>query len=91
MATIAKGAAGIAAGAAAIGLAARAAVKNTQRPHVLGVALPRGLSNGKINPKKLDVKKAAKQLGDIAERIEQTSDDVRLASAQVKRVTKRLS
>jgi hypothetical protein len=90
VATIAKVAGGVVAGAAAIGLAARAAVKKPQRPRVLGVTLPR-VDSGKINPKKLDVKKAAKQLGDLAERVEHASEDVRTTSAQVKRVTKRLS
>jgi hypothetical protein len=79
------------AGTAAAGLAARAAVKKAQRPRVLGVTLPRGLNNGKINLKKLDVKKTAKQLSNLAERVETASEDVRTTSAQVKRVSKRLS
>src|SRR5213079_1642979 len=83
VATIAKATGGVVAGAAAIGLAARAVVKKAQRPNVLGVTLPRGLDGGKINVKNLDVKKAAKQLGDLAERIEHASEDVRATSAQV--------
>jgi hypothetical protein len=89
--TIAKGAVGVVAGTAAVGLAAWAAVKKAQRPRVLGVPLPRGLTDGKINPKKLNVKTAAKHVSNLAERVEHTSEDVRATSAQVKRVTKRLS
>jgi aspartate aminotransferase-like enzyme len=96
VATVAKGAAGVAAGAAAIGFAAWTAAKKPRRPKVLGVTLPRGLSDGKINPKKLDMKKVdmkkvAKQVSDWAERVEKTSEDVRTTSGQVKRVSKRLS
>ena len=66
-------------------------MKKGQRPRVLGLPRPRDLINGKINPKDWDVKKAAKQLSDLAERVEHTSENVRTTSAQVKRVTKRLS
>lgn len=40
---------------------------------------------------KLDLKKVVKQIGEAAERVEQTSESVRNASAQAKRATKKLS
>jgi hypothetical protein len=53
---------------------------------VLGVRLPR-----EVMPNNLDLKKLAKQVGDFAERLEHTSEDVRMASAQAKRMSKKLS
>ncbi|HYZ27490.1 MAG TPA: hypothetical protein VE570_00425 [Thermoleophilaceae bacterium] len=57
--------------------------------------MPRMTKPGKVDLKKVakqvDLKKVAKQVGDVAERVEQTSDDVRLVSAQAKRVTRRMS
>jgi hypothetical protein len=50
------------------------------------VRLPRQLS-----PSNLDLKKVAKQIGNFAERLEHTSEDVRMASAQAKRMSKKLS
>ena len=81
-----KGALGALAGTAAVGLAGRAAIKRARRPRVLGVRLPRDL-----RPGSLDLKKVAKQIGNVAERVEHTSEDVRVASAQAKRVSKKLS
>jgi hypothetical protein len=52
---------------------------------------PGKLKPGKLNPGKIDVKKVAKQISNVAERVEKTSEDVRVASAQAKRVTKNLS
>jgi hypothetical protein len=83
--TIARGAIGVVAGAAALGLAAAAAVKHARQPRVLGIRVPRALTPGKF-----DLKRVAKQIGDIAERVEHTSEDVRVASAQAKRVSKKL-
>ena len=40
---------------------------------------------------RIDLKKVAKQVGDVAERVEHVSEDVRVASAQAKRMTKNLS
>jgi hypothetical protein len=83
-----------AAGAAAVGLAGRAAVKRARRPRVLGVPIPRELVPGNFDAKKLarmDVKKVAKQVADVADRLERTSEDVRIASAQAKRIGKKLS
>ena len=91
---IAKGAAGAAAGAAAIGVVAVAVVKRARRPRVLGVPVPRSLNPGKLDLnglKNLDLKKVAKQIGNVAERLENTSEDVRMASAQAKRMSKKLS
>jgi hypothetical protein len=68
-------------GGAAVGLAGRAAVKRNRRPRVLGLKIPRGL----------DVKTIAKQVEHAADRLERTSEDVRLASAQAKRVSQKLS
>jgi hypothetical protein len=73
-------------GTAALGLAARAAIRRARRPRVLGVRLPR-----EIMPSNLDLKKLAKQVGDFAERLEHTSEDFRMASAQAKRMSKKLS
>jgi len=42
-------------------------------------------------PGNLNAKKLVKQIGDFAERVEHTSEDVRKASSQAKRVTKELS
>jgi hypothetical protein len=86
VATVAKAAVGALAGSAAVGVAAYAAVKKARRPRVLGMPMPRTVSPGKI-----DLKKVAKQVGNVAERVEKTSEDVRTASAQAKRVAKNLS
>ena len=83
---VAKGAVGALAGTAAIGLAGRAAIKRSRRPKVLGIKVPRGLQ-----PNHLDVKKLAKQATKLADQLERTSEDVRVASQQAKRVTKKLS
>ena len=82
--TVARAAAGAA--VAGVGLAAAAAVKRARRPRVLGVRVPRELS-----PRTFDVKKMAKRVGDVAERVERVSDDVRLASAQAKRAAKKVT
>jgi hypothetical protein len=42
-------------------------------------------------PGNFDLKKVAKQIGNLAERVEHTSEDVRMASAQAKRMSKKLS
>jgi hypothetical protein len=76
-------------GVAALGWAGREAIKSARRPKVLGVRLPRELSN--LDLKKLDLHKAAKQVGKLAEQLESTSEDVRMISAQAKRLSKKLS
>jgi hypothetical protein len=81
-------------GGAAVGLAGRAAVKRNRRPTVLGVKIPRGVvpRNLKLNvPRGLDVKAIAKQVEQAAERLERTSEDVRVASAQAKRISQKFS
>ena len=91
---IAKGALGVIVGGAAVGLAGRAAVKRNRRPTVLGVKIPRTMVARNIKlkmPRGLDVKTIAKQVEHAAERLERTSEDVRLASAQAKRVSQKLS
>jgi hypothetical protein len=82
--TVARAAAGAA--VAGVGLAAAAAVKRARSPRVLGVRVPRELS-----PRTFDVKKMAKRVVDVAERVERVSDDVRLASAQAKRAAKKVT
>jgi hypothetical protein len=91
---IAKGALAAMVGGAAVGLAGRAAAKRNRRPTVLGVKVPRGMAarNLKLkSPRDIDVKTIAKRVEHAADRLERTSEDVRLASAQAKRVSKRLS
>jgi hypothetical protein len=81
-------------GGAAVGLAGRAAVKRKRRPAVLGVKIPRGVlpRNFKLNvPRGLDVKAIATQVEHAADRLERTSEDARLASAQAKRISQKLS
>ena len=81
-------------GGAAVGLAGRAAVKRNRRPTVLGVKVPRGMASRNIKlqmPRGLDVKTIARQVEHAADRLERTSEDVRLASAQAKRVSQKLS
>jgi hypothetical protein len=68
-------------GVAALGWAGREAIKSRRRPKVLGVQLPR----------ELDTHKLAKQVGKVAEQLERTSDDVRMISAQAKRLSDRLA
>ncbi|MFL5841970.1 MAG: hypothetical protein ACJ77Z_16095 [Thermoleophilaceae bacterium] len=89
--TIAKGAIGALAGTAAIGLAGRAAVKRARQPRVLGVRVPRGLQPNSLDPRHLDMKKVAKQVAKVAERVERTSEGVRIASGQAKNVSRKLS
>lgn len=71
------------AGLAALGFSGRAIIKS-RRPRVLGVRLPRELAN-------LDTRQLAKRLSKLAGQIEHASEDVRLASAQTRRVVDRLS
>lgn len=81
-------------GGAAVGLAGRAAVKRNRRPTVLGVKIPRGMAARNIKlqmPRGLDVKTIARQVEHAADRVERTSEDIRLVSAQAKRVSRKLS
>lgn len=81
-------------GGAAVGLAGRAAVKRNRRPTVLGVKIPRGMAAPNIKlqmPRGLDVKTIARQVEHAADRVERTSEDIRLVSAQAKRVSRKLS
>jgi len=81
---VGRAALGAVAGGAAIGLAGRAAVKRVRKPRVLGIPLPRTM-------RKLDMKNVAKQIGNVAEQLETTGDDVRKVSAQAKKMSKALS
>ena len=94
--TIAKGLVGALAGAAAVGVAGRAAMKQrARRPKVLGMSPPRQLNTRKLDPRKVaqdvDLKKVIKQLGSVAEHVEAISEDVRILSAQAKRLSQKLS
>jgi len=91
MATVAKGALGALAGTAAAGLAGRAAIKRVRQPKLLGIKVPRGLTPHKLAPRNMNVKQLAKQVTKLADQLERTSEDVRVASQQTKRVTKKLS
>lgn len=92
LATVAKAAAGALVGTAAVGVAARAAVKRSRRqPRVLGMPMPRGLKPPKVKPGNVDLKKVARQVSNVAERVERTSGDVHTVSGQAKRVTRSLS
>jgi hypothetical protein len=58
------------------------------------VKVPRGVvpRNFKLNvPRGLDIKAIAMQVEQAADRLERTSEDVRLASAQAKRISQKLS
>jgi hypothetical protein len=81
---VGKAAVGAVAGGAALGLAGRAVIKKAQRPRVLGIPLPKGTRN-------LTMKKVAKQISDVAAQLETTSEDVRMVSAQTKKLSKSLS
>jgi hypothetical protein len=71
-------------GIAAIGFAGRSVMKSARRPRMLGVRLPRELAD-------LDTRQLAKRLSKLAAQVEHASEDVRLASAQTKRVADRLT
>jgi hypothetical protein len=85
----------------AAGVAGRRLVKRSRRPRVLGVAIPRDLKPHNVVPKKLvdakrlvsgiDLKQVVKQVGNAAEQIEARSEDVRMLSAQAKRLSRKLS
>jgi hypothetical protein len=70
------------AGAAALGIAVQTAARRARKPRVLG------------NPAKIasiDTKKLAKQVVKVADRVERVSEDVRVASAQAKRIASGMS
>jgi hypothetical protein len=77
----ARGAVAAVAGAALVALT----VRNRRKPRVLGLRLPRELT-----PSGFDARKVARRIERLAVRVEKTSDDVRLASAQARRVSHRL-
>ena len=77
---IPKDAIQMAVGVAALGWAAREIVKSRRRPELFGVKLPR----------ELDPHKLAKQVTRVADQLERTSEDVRIVSAQAKRLSQKL-
>jgi hypothetical protein len=87
--TAGRAALGAVAGGAALGFAGWTAIKRARRPRVLGVPLPRKAP--KVKAPTVNLKKMAKQIGDVAEQIEQTGDEVRRVSAQAKKVSRALS
>ena len=70
------------AGAALIALT----VKKGRKTRVLGLRIP-----PEFTPDGFDARKVARRIERLAERVEKTSDDVRMASAQARRVSQRLS
>jgi len=70
------------AGAAALGIAVQTAAKRARKPRVLGS--PAKIPN-------IDTKKLAKRVVKVADRVERVSEDVRLASAQAKRIASGMS
>ena len=78
----ARGAVAALAGAALVALT----VRKGRKASVLGVRVPR-----EFTPSGFDAKKVARRIERLAERVEKTSDDVRLASAQARRVSQRLT
>jgi len=67
------------AGAVVVGVAAQTALKRAQRPRVLGVPLPR-----------VRTKSVGKNVANVAGRVERISEDVRVASAQARRIGEKL-
>jgi hypothetical protein len=89
------GLAGALAGAAAVGVAVRAAVKQrAPRGQVLGTSIPPQLNTEKLDPRSIaqnvDLKKVLKRIGDVAEQVEARSEDVRMLSAQARRLSRKL-
>jgi hypothetical protein len=78
----ARGAVVAVAGAVVIALA----VKEGRKARVLGLRIPR-----EFTPSGFDAKKVARRIERVAAQLEKTSDDVRLASAQARRVSERLA
>jgi hypothetical protein len=76
-------------GVAALGFFAAQTIKERRRPKAFGMKLPRELT--KLEPGNLDVQKLAKQVAKAADRLERTSEDVRMISAQTKRLSKKLA
>lgn len=68
-------------GVAALGFAAAQTMKDRRQPKVFGVKLPRDL----------DVQRLAKQVGKAADRLERTSEDVRMISVQAKKLSNKLA
>jgi hypothetical protein len=65
-----------------------------RRPEVFGIPIPRELGrnfDAKKLVKSVDVKDLAKQIGNAAEQIEARSEDVRMLSAQAKRLSRKLT
>jgi hypothetical protein len=94
-AAIATGATFALAGSAAVGVASRARAKRARGPQALVSRVVREMTRRSPDPrqavKNLDVKKMAKQIGRVAEQVEARSEDVRVISAQAKRLSKKWS
>jgi hypothetical protein len=99
---VAKGALGAIVGGAALGAASRMASRHARRPRVLGIPIPEELDPRNLHLKKLaksidlktdrlDLRDLARQIGNAAEQIEARSEDVRMLSAQAKRLSRKLT
>jgi hypothetical protein len=91
-------------GGAAVGAARLASSRRARRPRLLGIPIPDELMPQNLDPKRLpkpghakklakgvDVKALVKRIGDAAEQVEARSEDVRMLSAQAKRLSRKLS
>ena len=89
-------------GGAALGVAGRMANRHS-KPKLLGITIPDELNPQRLDTSKLtghvDIKRLAKnvdlkdvlrQVGNLAEQVEARSEDVRLISAQAKRLSRRI-
>jgi hypothetical protein len=90
-------------GGAAVGVAGRLANRRS-RPKVLGTPIPDELNPQRLDASKLaksldakqlaghiDVKRVIRQIGNFAEQVEARSEEVRSLSAQMKRLSRRIT
>lgn len=76
-------------GVAALGFVAAQTIKERRKPKAFGLKLPPELT--KLDPGKIDLRKVAKQVGNAADRLERTSEDVRMISVQAKKLSDKLA
>ena len=97
-----RSAVGAVVGGAALGVAGRIANRRS-KPKLLGIAIPDELNPQRLDAKKLvshvdvksigkhvDIKDVMRHIGDIAEQVEARSEDVRMLSAQAKRLSRKV-
>jgi len=89
-----RGAVGAFVGGASLAVAGRIANRRS-KPKVLGIAIPDELNPQRLDARKLashvDLKDVVRQIGNIAEQVEARSEDVRLLSAQAKRLSRKVT